>query len=169
MITLFGLIIVLGIVVDDAIVVGENIVAEQERGHKGVHAAKLGVEGVKSPVTIGVLTTMAAFAPLLFVTGPFGQILGVVSVIVICVLIMSLIEAFFILPAHLAHGGSWSRPPLDQIQQRVSKGLEHVRDNIVIPMIESAITYRYRTLTISIIFFILSISLIAFGLSLIHI
>ena len=163
MISLFGLIIVLGIVVDDAIVVGENIVAEQERGHEGVVAAKLGVEGVKSPVTIGVLTTMAAFAPLLFVTGPFGQILGVVSIIVICVLIMSLVEAFFILPAHLAHGGSWSRPPLDHLQQKVSKGLEYVRDTIVLPLIGSAIRYRYRTLTISIIFFILSISLVVFG------
>ena len=119
MVSLFALIIVLGIVVDDAVVVGENIIAEQESGRVGSDAAVEGVKGVFGPVFVGVLTTMAAFAPLLFVTGTFGQILGVVPIVVITVLTMSLIEVFFILPAHLSHGGPWSAWPLSSIQQFV--------------------------------------------------
>ena len=80
MISLFGLIIVLGVVVDDAVVVGENIITEQETMGPGPAATLKGVAGVSSPVTVGVLTTMAAFAPLLFVTGTFGQILGAVPI-----------------------------------------------------------------------------------------
>ncbi|MCY4057758.1 MAG: efflux RND transporter permease subunit, partial [Gammaproteobacteria bacterium] len=99
MVSLFALIMVLGIVVDDAVVVGENIVAEQEAGRLvGPAAAVAGAHGVQGPVLIGVLTTMAAFAPLMFVTGIFGQILGEVAVVVITVLSMSLIEVFYILP-----------------------------------------------------------------------
>ena len=163
MVSLFALIIVLGIVVDDAIVVGENIISEHELGYEGPHAAVLGVRGVISPVTIGVLTTMAAFAPLLFVTGVFGQILGVVPLIVISVLAMSLVEAFFILPAHLAHGGSWSRPPLTTIQSKVSGWFEHLRDNKVIPLIRLAVKHRYRTLGLAFLFLVLSFSLTATG------
>ena len=76
MVSLFALIIVLGIVVDDAVVVGENIITEQEKHGLNPAATLRGIQGVFSPVTIGVLTTIAAFAPLLFVTGTFGQILG---------------------------------------------------------------------------------------------
>jgi multidrug efflux pump subunit AcrB len=160
MISLFALIIVLGIVVDDAVVVGENIIAEHEQGHDGLLGAILGVKGVISPVMIGVLTTMAAFAPLLFVTGQFGQILGDVPIVVIVVLAMSLIEAFFILPAHLAHGGEWSRWPLDAFQQRVSHGLAHFRDNRLLPAIRLALRFRYVTVVIALIFLIGSVSLL---------
>ena len=76
MISLFALIICLGVVVDDAVIVGENIIAEREAGLIGPNASIAGVHGVFGPVFIGVLTTMAAFAPLLFVSGTFGQILG---------------------------------------------------------------------------------------------
>ena len=146
MVSLFALIIVLGIVVDDAVVVGENIVAEQEAGGKGAAAAIKGALGVRGPVTIGVLTTMAAFAPLLFVTGTMGQILGVVPIVVITVLTMSLIEVFFILPAHLSHGRPWSGWPLDVFQARVSAGVKHFRDEILVPAIASAVRHRYWTL-----------------------
>ena len=104
MISLFGLIIVLGLVVDDAVVVGENIISEQESGGQD-HASTLrGVRGVFSPVTVGVLTTMAAFAPLLFVTGasvkflvhPDRRDFGVNHVA---------IEVFLILPATVTRPG----------------------------------------------------------------
>ena len=163
MVSLFGLIIVLGIVVDDAVVVGENIIAEQEDGHTGFEAAVLGVRGVISPVMIGVLTTMAAFAPLLFVTGTFGQILGVVPVIVITVLAMSLIEAFFILPAHLAHGSNWSQRPLDAMQKYVAGGLIHLRDRRIIPAIRFALRFRYYSIAVALVFLIGAASLLATG------
>jgi multidrug efflux pump subunit AcrB len=150
MISLFALIIVLGIVVDDAVVVGENIISEQEHGKTGIQAAMDGVNGVFGPVMVGVLTTMAAFAPLLFVTGSFGQILGVVPVVVILVLAMSLIEAFLILPSHLAHGGKWSRWPLDQMQNAVAVRVDSFRNLILAPAVARAVRHRYLTLVTSI-------------------
>ena len=145
MVSLFALIIVLGIVVDDAVVVGENIVAEQEAGGRGSAAAIAGALGVRAPVTIGVLTTMAAFAPLLFVTGTLGQILGVVPIVVIAVLAMSLVEVFCILPAHLAHGRPWSRWPLDAFQHHVSRTVKTFRDDKLAPLVALAVRRRLFT------------------------
>ena len=146
MVSLFALIMVLGIVVDDAVVVGENIIAEQETGRLGGPAAAVaGARGVQGPVLIGVLTTMAAFAPLMFVTGIFGQILSVVAIVVITVLSMSLIEAFFILPAHLSHGNAWSRWPLDAFQNWVAHWVRRFRDNVLVPAVAAAVRHHYLT------------------------
>ena len=163
MVSLFALIIVLGIVVDDAVVVGENIITEHEAGHRGVVGAFLGVKGVIGPVVIGVLTTMAAFAPLLFVTGMFGQILGIVPVVVITVLAMSLIEAFFILPAHLSHGNNWSRWPLDVMQGLVGRALARFRDQVIIPLITVGLRFRYYSLGLAFVFLFLCGSLLTTG------
>jgi multidrug efflux pump subunit AcrB len=145
MISLFALIVVLGVVVDDALVVGENIVTEQESGKTGLEGAIAGVRGVFSPVMIGVLTTMAAFAPLLLVGGTFGQIFLHVPIVVIAVLTVSLIEVFLILPAHLAHPGRWSRWPLDRIQDAIGSAVKRFRDNYVAPAIAAAVRFRYLT------------------------
>ena len=146
MVSLFALIMVIGIVVDDAVVVGENISSQWDAGHVGPEASIAGTRGVQSPVLVGVLTTMAAFAPLAFVTGTFGQILGVVPLVVVTVLAMSLVEAFFILPAHLAHPGTWSRWPLDAFQAAVAAAVRGFRDNRLVPVIERAVRHRYMTL-----------------------
>ncbi len=160
--TLLALIIVLGIVVDDAVVVGENIIAEQEGGLTGIDAARKGVGGVAAPVTVGVLTTMAAFAPLGLVSGFLSQFYQAVPIVVITVLLMSLIEAFLILPAHLTHGSNWSRWPLDNIQQTVSRGLAAFRAKVVMPQVQNAIRYRKTTIAASVLFFALAMSLVAF-------
>ena len=146
MVSLFALIMVIGIVVDDAVVVGENISSQWDAGHVGPEASIAGTRGVQSPVLVGVLTTMAAFAPLAFVTGNFGQILGAVPLVVVTVLAMSLVEAFFILPAHLAHPGTWSRWPLDAFQASVAAAVRRFRDNWLVPVIERAVRRRYMTL-----------------------
>lgn len=159
MVSLFGLIMVLGVVVDDAIVVGENIGAVQETGLSGVPASIAGAKGVFSPVTIGVLTSMAAFAPLMFATGTFGQILAAVPYVVITVLIISLIEVFIILPAHLSHAGNWSRWPLSSIQGFIAARLQNFRDNLLIPAIESAVRFRWFTLILA-IFFLVGVGLL---------
>ena len=96
MVSLFALIVVLGIVVDDGVVTGESIFEEQDKARGDPSAALRGVKAVIAPVTIGVLTTIAAFAPLLLSTGTLGQIIGIVPVIVIPILAVSLIEAYFI-------------------------------------------------------------------------
>jgi len=103
MTSLFGFILAIGIVVDDAIVVGENIYAERQRGTPPHQAAVRGTQRVSIPVTFAVLTTVAAFTPLLFIPGSIGKFLYVIPIIVIAVLSLSLIEALFILPSHLSH------------------------------------------------------------------
>ena len=164
MVSLFGLIIVLGLVVDDAIVIGENIDAEIANGKSGARAAIDGVRGVLSPVLVGVMTTVAAFSPLLVVGGTFGDITKAIPLVVICVLIVSLVEAFFILPAHLSHGKTWSRGPVLAIQRRVAKRIGWVSENIVRNGVRFVGKWRYATVGVATAFFILCMSLVSSGL-----
>lgn len=103
LLTLFGLIIVLGIIVDDAIVIGENIYRHVEEGVPPLRAAVQGAEEVMWPVIIAVATTIAAFAPLLFIQGRIGDFMGQLPIVVLAALSVSLLEALIILPAHLRH------------------------------------------------------------------
>ncbi len=107
LISMFGLIVVLGLIVDDAIVVGENTYARIERGEEPKLAAVRGAEEVIWPVTIAVATTIGAFLPLMFIEGRIGDFMGVLPVVVTCALGVSLIEALSILPSHLAE---WLKP-----------------------------------------------------------
>ena len=107
-ISLFGFILVLGILVDDAIVVGENVHSTQLRLGDPMQGAIQGTQQVSVPVIFGVLTTFATFTPLLLGPGTFGQIFGVISTVVMCCLTFSLIESQLILPSHLSHGESKS-------------------------------------------------------------
>ncbi|MDA8951113.1 efflux RND transporter permease subunit, partial [Pseudomonadales bacterium] len=102
-ISLFGFILVLGIMVDDAIVVGENVFAEQRKSRTLLEGAVLGTQKISVPVIFGVLTTICAFVPMLQGVGTSGQIGAVIATVVICCLIFSLIESQLILPAHLGH------------------------------------------------------------------
>ncbi|MFQ5569743.1 MAG: efflux RND transporter permease subunit [Rhodothermales bacterium] len=103
LISLFAFILALGIVVDDAIVIGENIFAEQERGLPPLQAAVKGSTRLAVPVIFAVFTTIVTFLPLLFVPGQIGKFMSNLPIIVIAVLLFSLIESLFILPAHLSH------------------------------------------------------------------
>ncbi len=168
-ISLMAFIVVLGIVVDDAIVVGENTHTEQERSGEKLRGAIRGAQQIVVPVTFGVLTTIAAFAPLLFIPGPMGRMTRVVPVIVISCLIFSLIESMFILPAHLGHG---KKPLADGPTTRVSKawkrfqdgiarGLSRFIDNGYGPVLQKAMRWRYLTVSIAV-----SLLLITSGLTL---
>jgi len=103
MTSLFAFIIAIGIVVDDAIVIGESIFREQERGVPPMRAAVQGAQRLCIPVTFAVLTTIAAFSPMLFVPGSIGKLMASIPTVAITVLVFSLIESLFILPAHLSH------------------------------------------------------------------
>ena len=113
--SLFAFVLVLGIVVDDAIIVGENIYRYQEEHGHGLRGAIEGAREIARPVTFAVLTTVAAFSPLLFVPGMMGKVLRVIPLVVIPCLLFSLLESLNILPAHLAHiprrvrRGPWRR------------------------------------------------------------
>jgi len=163
MVSLFALIVVLGIVVDDAIVAGENIFAAQEAGETGSQAALSGVRGIAAPVAVGVLTTVAAFAPLLFSTGTLGQIMKPVPIIVIGVLLVSLFEAFFILPSHLSSSSRWSRGILARLQGRASAGLLAVTRSIVTPLVTLCVRFKYATLAASFGLIIITVGMVQGG------
>lgn len=163
MVSMFGLIIVLGLVVDDAVVIGENIETMRERGMDQTSAAIAGVMGVKAPVLVGVLTTIAAFSPLLFTGGNFGDIARAIPIVVISVLLVSLFEAFFILPSHLSHSDHWSLGLMATIQGRVSDWLNKFIKKYIYRGVKLTVAYRYATLGVAIAFFIFSVSLATNG------
>lgn len=111
MISLFGLIMMLGIIVDDAIVVGEHTNTRLEMGDSPADAAENGVGMMLKPVMAAMATTLAAFAPMLLITGTIGQIMGVLPLVVIAVIIASLLECFYVLPGHLAHALEGQKSP----------------------------------------------------------
>ena len=163
MVSLFALIVVLGIVVDDGIVTGESIFDAQEKHPDDKFAVLRGVRSILAPVSVGVATTMAAFAPLLFSTGTLGQIVGVVPAVVIAILFVSLIEAYFILPAHLSNAGRWSKGIMAQARDWVARALAHFVDNRVVPFARFAIRFRYATIGGFVAITILTVGLVQGG------
>ena len=143
--TIFGFFLMVGIVVDDAVVVGESIAAERERGRRSLDAAISGARAVVGPITVGVITTILGFLPFLFITATNYQIVNVFPWVAFFVLLVSLIEAFFILPAHLSHEKRWSAPPLSGLQGRLRDWLDRVRDRIVVP----AVSWSVRNITLT--------------------
>ena len=103
MMTMFAFILAVGIVVDDAVVVGENIYAEREKGGRGTVASIRGTRRITGPVVFAVLTTVVAFSPLFFIPSTLGKLVGMIPIIVISVLLFSLVESLLILPHHLSH------------------------------------------------------------------
>ncbi|MEZ6057000.1 MAG: efflux RND transporter permease subunit [Planctomycetaceae bacterium] len=122
LLSMFGLIIVLGIIVDDAIVIGENIYRHVEEGTPAIEAAIRGAEEVQWPVIVAVATTIAAFSPLLFVNGQIGDFLRQLPLVVIAALSVSLVEALLVLPAHLRH-----LPPVKQKDSADDVSISHGR------------------------------------------
>ena len=158
--TMFGFFLLIGIVVDDAVVVGESIVAERERGKIGVDAAVSGARAMVGPITIGVCTTVLAFLPFLFVTAGTYQIVSVFPWVAIFVLLVSLVEAFFILPAHLSHEAPWSRPPLRDLQHWMRGRVDALRDSVVAPAVSWSIRHVWSTLALGILLLIASLMLV---------
>ena len=145
--TIFGFFLMVGIVVDDAVVVGESIAAERERGKRSLDAAISGARAVVGPITVGVITTVLGFLPFLFITATNYQIVNVFPWVAFSVLLVSLIEAFFILPAHLSHEKRWSAPPLSGLQDRLRDWLDGVRERVVVP----AVSWSVRNITLTLL------------------
>ena len=152
--TIFGFFLMVGIVVDDAVVVGESIAAERERGKGSLEAAISGARAVVGPITIGVCTTILGFLPFLFITTTSYQIVNVFPYIAFFVLLVSLIEAFFILPAHLSHERRWSVSALRDLQDWLRDWLDGVRERVVVP----AVSWSVRNITLSLTFAILVVA-----------
>jgi len=165
-ISLFGFIVVLGIVVDDAIVTGENIYRHLKDGDDPTEAAIRGNHEVIIPVTFGVLTTIVAFFPLLDIEGYRGKIFAVIPMVVIPVLVFSLIESKLILPAHLKHvrvgrGDSGNR--VARAQRRIADGLEHAIERYYRPLLEKAMRYRYATVATFLGLMLVAFAIVASG------
>jgi multidrug efflux pump subunit AcrB len=180
MISLFAFIITLGMVVDDAIVVGENIHTRLQEGMEPVDAATAGVKEVAMPVVFAIMTTVAAFSPLFFVPGVLGNFFRVIPAIVISVLLISLVESLIILPAHLGHrhegpvGRVLTRifgvnpievlfQALDKQQAKVSRLLIWCIDTLYEPVVRVAMEWRYATIGACIATFLVTVGLVAGG------
>ena len=148
--SLFGFIIVLGVVVDDAIVTGENVFSKLRTGMDPLEASILGTKEVAVPVTFGILTTIAAFVPLSHVSGGWGDFAKQIPPVVIPVLLFSLVESILILPSHLKHvrprgkniGG------FGRFQKGIADGMERFVDRVYIPILKVAVRYRFSVLAL---------------------
>ncbi|WP_162052148.1 efflux RND transporter permease subunit [Pontibacter pamirensis] len=151
MISMFGFLIVMGIVVDDAIVVGENIYEYRQKGYSYMDAAILGAKDVSKPVVFSILTTIIAFVPLLFIPGETGKYWWPLPVVVIVVLVVSLFEALYILPSHVAHKPKEnSSKPLRKLegwQRSIAEAFSRFVHRFYRPFLDLCLRNRYITLS----------------------
>ncbi|MEZ4403229.1 MAG: efflux RND transporter permease subunit [Kofleriaceae bacterium] len=151
MISLFAYILVLGMVVDDAIVVGEAVYSKRQEGLGLLDAAIFGVKEVAVPVVFAIATTIIFYVPLLLVPGPSGKFFYQIPVVVITVLVISLVESLIVLPAHLAHSRPSTWGPLGvihRVQQRFSRLVERFIERAYVPFLARALERRYLTVII---------------------
>ncbi len=173
MVSLFGFIMVLGIVVDDAIVVGESIYVHRKLGKGPLVAAVDGVSEVGMPVIAAVLTTVVAFIPLAYIGGIMGKFIAILPVVVISCLLISLVECLFLLPAHLSHLPDLNSPTrpanrlarvLAGMQRFTQEGMERFVSRHYIPFLDRVLGYRYVTLATGLAVLLLSLGLVRSGL-----
>lgn len=164
MVSLFALIMALGIIVDDAIVVAEDALTHYQSGEGSLQAAEGGARRMFVPVMSSSLTTIAAFMPLMLVGGIIGNILSDIPFVVVCVIIASLIESFLVLPGHLRHSfhKNHHRPP-SSFRKKLDDGFNRFRDHVFRPIITAALNYRLTTLTVAVCALFLAIGLVRFG------
>jgi len=164
MLTMFAFIISLGIVVDDAIVVGENIYHNHQKGMPFLKAAILGVREISIPVTFSILTNIVAFMPLYFVPGVMGKFFSVIPLVVCTTFVISLVEALYILPAHLGHQKDLRNPGIfHRIQQRFSHAFMGFVRNGYGPFLDRALRARYITVSIGIAILIITVGYVKSG------
>ena len=160
--SLFGFILVLGIVVDDAIVIGESVQTHAEQDGHNIDNVIIGARRVAIPATFGVLTTIAAFGPLLFVPGSFGVIPASIGWVVLLCLAFSIVESKIILPAHLARMKPLedAQSPLRKFQVFLAGRLNNFKNNYYQPLLETAIRQRYITAAIFVGMLLLAIGFV---------
>jgi multidrug efflux pump subunit AcrB len=169
LISLFGFIVVLGIVVDDAIVVGENVFSHLAKGKPIRQAIKDGTTEVLVPVVFAVLTTIAAFLPMLGLPGTYGQFSRNIPLVVIACLCFSLVESLFVLPSHLRHLKVETKDPVGwnrlwlAFQSIFTRGLEKYIRFIYKPSLDVLLRWRYLTLAVAATTFFLTVGMVAAG------
>jgi len=164
MISLFAMIMALGVIVDDAIVVGEDAFTHFQQGERSLLAAEGGAQRMFAPVVSSSLTTISAFLPLMLVSGIMGNILFDIPIIMICVLAASLFECFFILPGHLRHSFHQlhGKKP-NRLRLKLEQSFDYFRDIYFRPIVLKAVQYRWVVVTTLISIMILAVGLLAGG------
>ncbi|MDM8522293.1 efflux RND transporter permease subunit [Desulfococcaceae bacterium HSG8] len=164
MLTMVGLLIALGLLMDDAIVISENIATHLKKGKSAFQAAVDGTSEVKIGVLSSFLTTVCVFGPISFLEGSLGKILKVIPVILILVLVVSLVEAYCILPCHLAHALKHHNPKKQgRFRKKFDAGVEWLRDSVMGPIADFAVTWRYVFASLTVAAFIISAGMMASG------
>ncbi len=167
MMSMFAFIVTLGIVVDDAIVVGENIYSHRQRGLPLLEAAIAGAREVAVPVVFSVLTNIVAFLPIALVPGTMGKIFKVLPLVVVTVFTISLVECLFILPAHLSHQRprpeTGFRASLHRRQKRFSEGFSRFVTNKYGPFLNFVLRNRYVTVSVGCAILILAYAYVGSG------
>lgn len=178
--SLFGMIIVIGILVDDGIVIGENIYQHYEKGKSPVQAAIDGTLEVIAPIVSAILTTILAFSTFFFLDSRIGEFFSEVSTIVVLTLVVSLVEALIILPAHLAHSKALHKETPEEIENRNAiqqffakmrdinkvgdRIMEFMRDKLYSPALRFTLNNKFFTFSILVVFLILTLSSIGGGI-----
>ncbi len=158
MISLVGLLIGVGLLMDDAIVISENIASKLEQGENALDAAVNGTKQVLPGVLSSFATTLMIFGSLAFISGSIGQVLKVMPIVLIIVISVSLVEAFFILPNHLAHSLKDREKTPSKFRTWFENKFDNLRENIFGPMIDLAVNYRYATVGLAIMFLLVALS-----------
>ncbi len=161
MLSMFALIMMLGIIVDDAIVVGEHTATLQERGYSRVDAAEIGGSKMLNPVFAATLTTQAAFFPIFLISGRIGDIMSAIPLVVTAVLIASVLECFLILPGHLSHGAPLTGPKKKWwFRRHFDSGLNWFRDGPFRWFVKLTYNWRYVTVAATVASLMLCIGLV---------
>ena len=164
MISMVALLLALGLLMDDAIVLAENIAAHFQRGKKPMKAVVDGVNEVRNGVISSFLTTVCVFGPLIGVTGSLGKVLKVMPIVLITVLAVSLIEAFLILPHHLGHGPRAANvTKRNRFRRMFDSGIDFLRDRMLGPSVDFAVRWRYLTVGVTVMALLFSFAQIAGG------
>lgn len=170
MVSLFAFIMALGIVVDDAVVVGENVYEHRQRGKSYLQAAVSGTQEVGLPVVFSVLTTVVAFVPLIFVEGVLGKFIRVIPLVVISILLVSLVESLFVLPAHLGLGKPFSPPDrgparwLDRVRLWLAGCLERLIRGPYRWQLGWCLRFRFITLALAVAMLLITVGVVRGGL-----
>lgn len=163
MVSMFALIMMLGIIVDDAIVVGEQAATNEELGMSRLEAAEQGAIRMFAPVIAATLTTACSFMPIMFISDSIGDIMGAIPLVVLSVLAASTIECFLILPGHLRHGDTAKASQPSRGRRAFDRRFNHFRDHSFNAVISLAYRWRYTTISAMIALFILAVGLMAGG------
>ena len=171
MFSLFGFILALGLVVDDAVVVGENVFSEREKGRSGLGASIAGAQRVRTPVIFAVLTSITSILPLLAIGGTIGKLVADVPLVVVAVLLLSLVEALLILPNHLSHlppPGSVSKNPVfrwfERVQARVDRAFTSFVEGPLDRALRFSTTFPAIVLSASVAVLIVFVALLPAGI-----